>query len=222
MKTLYTIFALLISLIMNAQSTYIPMPDGYGTYGGDFEPKGSYPFYESNGYIYCYTQSSTTGYYIGKIAKVNIATNEVTILAGEIANGEKPTFIKTHNGMIYFKSSSYNLLYQINPTNNTVINFSQTYLGNNQIITDYLFINNKLYFTPNGPAKVYDFTGNTMTELKYYDTPTHFNLLSITAITDGIYLTGTFFNDNTVGDKIFKISDNENTVGIISNLSSPT
>ena len=220
MKTIITILMSVLSYTLSFSQTYIPMPDGYGTYGGAFEPKGSYPFYENNGYIYCYTQNSASGYYIGKIAKVNVATNEVTILAGEIPNGEKPTFLKIYNGMIYFKSSSYNLLYQINPTTNTVINFSQTYLGNNQILTDYLFINNKLYFTPNGPAKVYDFISNTMTELKYYDTPTHFNYLSITGISDGIYLTGTYFNDNTVGDKIFKINDTGNTVGIISNLSS--
>lgn len=214
MKTLHTIFLLLISLSMNAQSTYIPMPDGYGTFGAAFEPKNSYPFYESNGYIYCYTQNSTNGYYVGKIAKVNVATNEVTILSGEISGADKPTFIKTNNGMIYFKSSSYNILYQINPATNSVINFNTTYLGGGQVLADYLFINDKMYYSSNGQASMYDFTLNTRTALKYYDTSNVLHYLDIRGIADGIFLTGFYWNEAS-GIKVFKINDNGSTAGLV-------
>lgn len=208
--------------MLKAQVTYIPLPEEYGIINSNgLVPKYSIPFYENNGYIYCYTRTknSVSGYYVGKIAKVDIATNTVTIMAGEIPSDETPCFVRTYNGMIYFKTSSYNLLYQINPTTNSLINFSQTYLGNNQVLTDYSFINNKLYFTPNGVAQVYDFNSNTMTELKYYDTPSHFYYLRISGIyvnSSSIYLTG-FYEDGTNNPrKIFKINDSGNIVSLLS------
>ena len=208
--------------MLKAQAIYIPMPEEYGIINSNgLVPKYSIPFYENNGYIYCYTRTknNSTGYYVGKIAKVNIATNEVTIIAGEIPSDETPCFVRIHNGIIYFKTSSFNMLYQINPITNSLINFSQTYLGNNQVLTDYSFINNKLYFTPNGAAQVYDFNSNTMTELKYYDTPTHFFYLRISGIyvnSNSIYLTG-FYEDGTNNPrKIFKINDVGNIVSLLS------
>ncbi len=219
MKTIIFFFSVLFSLTFSAQSTYIPMPDGYGSYGGGgFVPKQSTPFYENGGYIYCYTKTLAGGYYTGKIAKVNVINNQVTILSGEIPNAETPTFIRMYNGKIYFKTQSYNLLYQIDPLTNSMINFSQTYLGGNQVLNDYAFINDKLYFTPNGVAQVYNFLTNTMTELKYYDTQTHFYYLSISGIyinNNDIYLTGNYLG---VGgsEKIFKVNDNTGLITLIS------
>ncbi len=219
MKTIIFFIATLFPFIFSAQSTYIPMPEGYGLYGGNgFVPKQCIPFYENGGYIYCYTKTFTGGYYTGKIAKVNVTTNQVTILSGDVANGETPTFIRMYNGKIYFKSSSYNLLYQIDPAANNLINFSQTYLGNNQVLGDYVFISDKLYFTPNGPAQIYNFLNNTMTELKYYDTQTHFYYLSIYGIhinNSDIYLTGNYFNEGNF-EKIFKVNDNTGLISLIS------
>ncbi|SIN84678.1 Por secretion system C-terminal sorting domain-containing protein [Epilithonimonas zeae] len=219
MKTIIFFISVLFSLTFSAQSTYIPMPDGYGLYGGNgFVPKQSTPFYESGGYIYCYTKTLAGGYYTGKIAKVNVINNQVTILSGEIPNAETPTFIRMYNGKIYFKTSSYNLLYQIDPLTNSMINFSQTYLGNSQVLGDYAFINDKLYFTPNGVAQTYNFLTNTMTGLKYYDTPTHFYYLRISGIhinNSDIYLTGNYFDEGN-SEKIFKVNDNTGLISLIS------
>ncbi len=134
-KTLQTIFFLLIVNFGYSQTTYIPMPPGYGidfVSGTSELNNASLPLFQFGNYLYCKTRISTN-LQEGKIFKVNMDNNQVIELTSNAPNPSYPEFyplwwdygmsqvrnVREINGEIYFNGWQTSV-YKINTSNNTV------------------------------------------------------------------------------------------------------
>jgi len=156
MRKAITLLALFFSLLIKAQITYIPMPDGYGTDGSN---KAALPLFEFGGFLYCKTKpiSNTQE---GRIFKVNMNTNQVTELTLVSGNPSYPTpqplywdsgmqnlrNVREINGEIYFNGLQTQI-YKINPNNNTIthltnVSYNYEVLNNNLIPSNGFSVTN--------------------------------------------------------------------------------
>jgi hypothetical protein len=145
-------------LFTHAQTTYIPMPNGYGTDGSN---KAALPLFQYGDYLYCSTKNGISPQQ-GKIFKVNMNTNQIKELSLVSLNPSYPSvpplnwggnhlFLENRreiNGEIYFRVS--NEVYKIN-TNTDSIYFLTVISGgaassfeilNNNIIENAFNIHN--------------------------------------------------------------------------------
>jgi Secretion system C-terminal sorting domain len=222
MKNLHKLILILLISNLSFSQTYIPMPVGYGINDGNGNNLvgASKPFYELNGYIYCYTtllSAVPTGTNYGTIAKVNATTNQVSILTGTIGGDEKPYDLKIYNGNIYFKTDGYNFLYQINTSTNELINFSQQNLNNSQVF-NYSINQNKIFFvTTGGGSRIYNFGNNLVVNLTYNNPFTNtiegLILSNYYSYNNFIYCTGR--TESQTLESVFKINTLDNQVIIV-------
>lgn len=131
MKKSITLLLLTCTFFVKAQVTSILMPVGYGTDGTN---RASLPLFQFGDMLYVKTAIIQPGNNLeGKIFKVNMNTNEITLLTSVAANPNYTEFyslwwdygmsqvrnVKEINGEIYFNGWQTSI-YKINPSDNTV------------------------------------------------------------------------------------------------------
>ncbi|WP_396179422.1 T9SS type A sorting domain-containing protein [Flavobacterium sp.] len=216
MKKVTTILLLLFALLINAQTTYIPMPNGYGIYDPNGFVNGACnPMFKYNEFLYCkaFVPTGVSGF-AGTIFKVNMTTNEVTTITGDPLTWDYDLQslgnVQVYNGEIFFKGWQTKI-YKLNPINNTV-----THLTN--LDYDFIPFDGKLITAGNSTSYFYDLNNGNITNpsktdinnnpIDYYNFSTLFN------INNSIYASGSFWSNQTPANKIFKIES-----GQISNFS---